>query len=212
MRATRSTVASAYDSNDRQPRQRNSLIKRWRICSYSTAARSGSASRNCSSPASASPVSAHFFLSLLMENATRSPAGDLALRRRLPLALQRERGPVVRRLPCLLPPHLDLRLAQRRRRARLLLAEQLPVELRHELARGFVVDLPETGDQARRARVHETARQPDQTFTADLLAESGLTCAQHQELGRQPQVVDVVEPQESVLGAALAVDQRQHQP
>src|SRR5262245_15071722 len=99
-----------------------------------------------------------------------------------PFALQSERGPVIRRLPLTLPPHLDLRRTQGRRRT-LTILEYLLVELRHQLRGGFVIDVPEADHNARRPCVHKTARQSHQSFAFDIFAEPRPAGAQHDQFG-----------------------------
>src|SRR5262245_64833293 len=134
---------------------------------------------------------------------------DLRLHRRpiaalSPFSLKRERGPVIRRLPLTLPPHLDLRRTQGRRRT-LTILEHLLVELRHQLRGGFVVDVPEADHHPRRPRVHKPARQSDQTFALDLLAEARLAGAQYDQIGGQIKVVDIVSAEKTNLCGATLV-------
>src|SRR5262249_23917489 len=77
-----------------------------------------------------------------------------------PLALQRESGPKIRRLPLRISPHFDLRRAERRRGSRALF-QQPPLKPRHHFRSGFVIDVPEADHDAGRAGVHKSARQTD---------------------------------------------------
>src|SRR5262249_34493644 len=89
-----------------------------------------------------------------------------------PLPLQDEPGPVIRVLPACLPRHRKLRLPQGRGRAELLRTQHALVETLHEVRCGCVVHTPETRHDARRACVHEGARESHETLPSDLLAES----------------------------------------
>ena len=126
-----------------------------------------------------------------------------------PLALQRERRPVIRRAPPDVARHLDLGRAQCSRRA-LLFLEHFFVEFRHQLGCPLVADAPQADHDPRGASVHETTGQADQTLSFDLLAETALTRAEHHDLGGQIQVVDVVGPEESVLRLTLLVECREN--
>src|SRR5713101_7607675 len=84
------------------------------------------------------------------------------------------------------------------------------IQARHQLRSRFVVNAPEAYHHASRARVQESASQADQPFASDLFAEPSLTRAQHHEIGRQLQVVDLVRAKKTILRRALLVDQRQH--
>src|SRR6266540_2619031 len=61
-----------------------------------------------------------------------------------------------------------------------------------------------------RAFLDKIARQPYQPLAFDLLAQSGLAGAQHHQLCRKFQVIDVLQPEKSILRLPLFVDQRQH--
>ena len=65
-------------------------------------------------------------------------------------------------------------------------------------------------NHARRAGVHEPARQTNQTFAFDLFAERSLTRTQHYEIGIELEIVDVVQTQETILRPALFVNEREH--
>src|SRR5687768_6234795 len=116
-----------------------------------------------------------------------------------PLSLNREGGPIVRRLPLLLTPHLDLCGAKRGGRA-LPILQHLLVETRHQLRRRLVAHVPQAHHDTRGAGVHEPSRKPDQPFTSDLFPETGLTRAQHNEFGRKSEVEDLVGAEEPILG------------
>lgn len=84
-------------------------------------------------------------------------------RSRPPVALQDEAGPVVRLAPAWIAGQLALRGAERGGRCKLLL-EHSAVEASHELGGRMIADLPEAGDDARHAGVHERACETDQAF------------------------------------------------
>src|SRR5580704_645595 len=85
-------------------------------------------------------------------------------------------------------------------------AQQAFVELAHERSDGAVADAPQAGQNLRTAGIHETARQSDEAFAANLFAERGLACAEHHQVGVQLQIVDFVKTQESILRIAVAID------
>ena len=91
-----------------------------------------------------------------------------------------------------------------------LLPEHRFVKAFHKLSRGPIVDLPETRNHARRTGVHEPARQSDESFAANLFSERRLTCAQHDEIRRQFQVIQIVESQKSILRLTFFIDERQN--
>ena len=119
-----------------------------------------------------------------------------------------EGRPVVGRLPCLLAPHLDLRGSKGGSGA-LPTLEHLLVKLRHQLRGRFVAYAPQAHHDPRRAGIHEPSRQPDQPFTSDLFAETGLTRAEDDELGWEREVEDLVGAEKTVLRIALLVHHRQ---
>ena len=91
-----------------------------------------------------------------------------------------------------------------------LLAQHAAVEPPHQLGRGTVVNLPQTGNHALGSRIHEAARQTNQTLATDFLAETGLTRAEYDQISGQFQVVNLMQPEETVLRFALTVHQREH--
>src|SRR5262249_6667380 len=135
--ATRLKVSSARSSGNEAPRHLKNLISIERSSSYSSPARSGSGSRRESSLANAVSVNAHI-VSLS------------------PLALKHERAPIKCRLPLLLFPHLDLRLAQRRRRAQTV-AQHSAIEPLHQFCCRHIVHLPEARHNACRAGIYKSA-------------------------------------------------------
>ena len=72
------------------------------------------------------------------------------------------------------------------------LSQHSTVKTFHEFSCRPVVYLPETRDYARRARVHESARQPDEAFAPDLFAERRLAGTQHHEISREFQIVEII--------------------
>src|SRR5215510_3178954 len=123
-----------------------------------------------------------------------------------PLALQREPGPEIRRLPLGIFRQRDLRGAQRRRRAQAIL-EHLAIEPGHQFRRSEVIERPQADNHARRAGVHKTTCQPDQSLAPDFLAQTSLAGAERNQLGREFQVEDFVSAQEPVLSRPLFVNQ-----
>ena len=91
-----------------------------------------------------------------------------------------------------------------------LLTEHCFVKTFHKLSRGPIVDLPQTRNHARRTGVHEPASQSDEPFAANFFSERRLTCAQHDEIRRQFQVIQIVESQKSILRLTFLIDERQH--
>src|ERR1043166_6979847 len=89
-------------------------------------------------------------------------------------------------------------MPQRSRRRHSLLKQRL-IKMLHQFSGGVVVNFPERRDHARGAGVHESASQTDQTFASDVFAKTSAARAQHDEVGGQVQVVDVVQTQKSVL-------------
>ena len=63
-----------------------------------------------------------------------------------------------------------------------------------------------------RAGVHEATGEPDQPFAANLASQRGFARAEHDQIGVQPERVDVVQPQEPVLRLTLGIVQREHEP
>ncbi len=90
------------------------------------------------------------------------------------------------------------------------LADHPRVERAHECDAGAVVDRPEARHDAPRAGVEERTREIRRALATDALADRRFADAQHDQIGRHVQVVDVVDAQEAVLGAAVLVVQRQH--
>src|SRR5215475_2393871 len=134
----------------------------------------------------------------------------LSSERLLPLSLERKGGPVVRRSPALIPPHRYLGGFERRRRTQSL-SQHAVVEPLHKIRRSPVVYQPQTRHHSRRPGVHKTARQSDQPLAFDLLTERRLAGRERHTVRPQPQVVDVIKPQKTVLRAALLIYQRKHQ-
>src|SRR5690606_31015885 len=59
-----------------------------------------------------------------------------------------------------------------------------------------------------RSGVHEALRQADETFAADLLAQAGIACAQHDDVGIELEPVDVVQPEVTRASPAVRVELR----
>jgi len=131
--------------------------------------------------------------------------------RLFPLPLYLESGPVIRVAPALLLPHFDLGGAQSSRR-REAIGFHRRIEGAHQRGGSRVGDFPQAGHHPAGAGIHEPPRQPNQTFAADLLTQTGLTSAQHDQVGRQVQVVDVLQFEKTVLWAAFLVDMEKTSP
>src|SRR6185369_298858 len=80
-----------------------------------------------------------------------------------PFTLQNEARPEIRRLPCVLLGHINLRSAQCRG-GFLPVGKHFFIELGHQRRGGGVVNFPETRDDASGACVHESARECHQTL------------------------------------------------
>src|SRR5215510_8665918 len=211
-RASRFNVSSANSSEINDPRHSKNLTSQPRNFSYFPPAVSGSGSNMARSFVKASGVSSHSFLgdcALSIRPQCRYALFGPVCHRSLPLALEHEPAPVKRRPPLRSFPHIDLRRAQGRRRSHSVL-QHPAVEPLHQLRGGRVMRLPQTRHHTRRSRVHKSARQPNQSFAFDFLAQAGLTRAQNDQLRRQSQIEDFVQPQEAVLRMSSLVHQRQH--
>src|SRR5262245_32882714 len=127
-----------------------------------------------------------------------------------PLALQDEGGPIKGLPPLFLFPDRQLSLAQRLGRAQRFGPEHSLIKSLHQFAGGPIVHLPQASNHTRRAGVHKPARQPYQPLALDLLAQAGLTGAQYHHIRRKFQVIDVLQPEKSVLLPSLFVDKRQY--
>src|SRR5262249_33382496 len=117
-----------------------------------------------------------------------------------PVTLQRECGPVIGRAPAFDLGQGDLGVSQRGGRS-FAASEHRLVEALHQLGGRAIVDLPQAGHDARNAGVHEPAREADQPFTCDVLPECGLARREHDQVGAELQVVNVVYTHEAVLRA-----------
>src|SRR6476659_1792015 len=102
----------------------------------------------------------------------RTAAFRALIERSIPLALERERGPVVRRRPEPALSKLFLGVAKGRGR-RQAPGEHGLVKTFHQLGRGAIRDLPEARADPRRPRVHEAPREPEKAFSAHFLSEGG---------------------------------------
>jgi hypothetical protein len=103
-----------------------------------------------------------------------------------------------------------LRFAERRSR-RFPTLQHSSVEPLHQVCCRSVVDLPQTGYDARRTRVHEPSCESDQTLSLDLLPDGRLTRAEHDKMRVELQIVDVFQLEKAVLWSSASIDQRQHQ-
>jgi len=99
--------------------------------------------------------------------------------------------------PARVAGHVDLGLAQGGGRVQLLL-DHVAIEPLHQDGGGPVVDAPQAGQHAGSPGVHEAAGQADETFAPDLLAEGGLAGGEDDQVRVELQIVDVVQPQESI--------------
>jgi len=129
----------------------------------------------------------------------------------IPVAREHEARPVERVPPALLAHELELRGSQRGGRLEPFLPHRL-IEPRHQLRRGFVVDLPEAREHQPRAGVHEATDEADQAFASDPLSHGAAAAAQHHEIHWQLHVVDVVQPHEPLAGRASLVEEGQNDP
>lgn len=86
------------------------------------------------------------------------------------------------------------------------------IEALHQIGRRRIINLPEARHYTRHAREHKPARQPDQTLASDFFAESGLAGAQDDQIGIEPQVVNFMQTQESILWLPGFIHEREYQP
>src|SRR5215213_6520093 len=127
-----------------------------------------------------------------------------------PWSLKHEAGPERRVAPAPLAADRKLGRAQGRGRGEMVVP-QGAIEADHELRGGAVLHPPEAGHHARRAGVEKAAGEADQPFAAHLPAERRAAAAEHDEVGVQPQAVDVAQVKEALLRPARRVDGRQGQ-
>src|SRR5215471_15735742 len=127
----------------------------------------------------------------------------------VPVTLEHEGGPVVRRGPELFGAEGRLGLPQGLGRPKALDQNRL-IEAVHELGRGPVGNPPEAGDDAWRSRVHEAAREAEEPLSTNVFAERGLAGRENDEVRGDLQPVDVARLQEAVDGPAVPVDHRQN--
>jgi hypothetical protein len=111
------------------------------------------------------------------EGSLADPSGQL-----FPLSMQHKSGPEVGRRPAFLSGQFKLGRPQSRPRRHTIFEHALIKKL-HQFGRRQIVDLPQTSDHARRAGVHKSARQPDQSLALDLFAKSRLARAEHDQIG-----------------------------
>src|SRR5438045_193279 len=193
-RATRLIVSSAKSraatAHARHSKNFTSLQRRF---SYFSPARSRSESKHASNLSKACCVRA---------GSSFDERALFIAKKLLPLALQDECGPVVRRLPTLLSEHFDLRRAQGCCR-RPTIFQHPGVEESHQLGCRRVVHSPHTRRDASRSRIHEAASQPYQTLSSNFLAESGVASAQDDQFRGQVKVVNVIQTQKTILGRAV---------
>ena len=97
------------------------------------------------------------------------------------------------------------------RRGRHPLLQHVRVEALHQLGGRLVVNLPQARHDARRARVHEAARKSHQTFAAHVIAERRAARAQHHQIYRGAQVIDVGQSDDAAHRAAVTVYERKQQ-
>src|SRR5262249_10990062 len=134
------------------------------------------------------------------------PSGHL-----FPLSKQYKSRPEVRRRPAFLSGHFKLSRPQSRPRWQTVFEHPLIKKL-HQFRRRQIVYSPQTCDHARRASIHKSAGQPDQSLALDLFAQSSLACAEHDQIGVELEVVDLMQSQKSVLWLSLPVKKREDQP
>src|SRR5215813_15065437 len=127
-------------------------------------------------------TAAHLLLSLA------APCGQL-----FPLPLQNKTGPEVGRRPAFLPGQFKLSRSQSRP-GRLTVFEHAPIKKLHQFGRSQIVDIPQTRDHAWRAGVHKSAGQPDQSLPLDLFTQSRLARAEHDQIGVELEVIDLMQP------------------
>src|SRR5262249_61176245 len=132
-------------------------------------------------------------------------------RRSLPLSKQHKSGPEVWRRPAFISGNVKLSRSQSRPCWQTVFEHPLIKQL-HQFSRGQIVDTPQTRDHARRAGVHKSAHEADQSLALDLFAQSRLASAEHDQIGVELEVVDLVQPQKSVLRFPLLVNKREDQP
>src|SRR5262249_5638785 len=113
--------------------------------------------------------------------------------RSLPLSVQHKTGPEVGRRPAFLSEHFKLSRSQSRPRRQAVFEHPLIKKL-HQFRRRQIVYIPQPRPHARRAGVHKSARQPDQPLALDLFAQSRLARAEHDQIGVELEVVDLVQP------------------
>src|SRR6476469_5081134 len=94
----------------------------------------------------------------------------LPVQKSAPLTLQHETGPIIRIVPAFGLRNTNLRRLQSLGRT-FPVSKHLFIELSHQCSRRSVVHFPETRDHAHSTRIHETARECDQTLPADLFAD-----------------------------------------
>src|SRR5262245_61301997 len=111
----------------------------------------------------------------------------------LPLSMQHKTGPEVGRRPAFLSGHFKLSCPQSRP-CRHAVFEHTLIKKLHQFRRRQIVDIPQTRDHTRRAGVHKSARQPDQSLALDLFAQPRLARAEHDQIGVELEVVDLMEP------------------
>src|SRR5262245_19800968 len=123
--------------------------------------------------------------------------------------MQHKTSPEVGRRPAFLSGQFKLSRSQSRP-SRQTVFEHALIKKLHQFRRRQIVYIPKTRDHARRAGVHKPSRQPYQPLAFDLFTQPGLAGAQHHQLRREFQIIDVLQPEESVLLMSLFVDQRQY--
>ena len=104
-------------------------------------------------------------------------------------------------------PHFNLRIPQGGSRSRAFRSEHLFVEPAHHSRSGAVIYFPETGDNPRGAGVHEATGQSHEPFPFDLLSHCRLTGAQDYKVGGKIEIVDFVQPKETILWPSRFIDE-----
>src|SRR5262245_44432699 len=111
-----------------------------------------------------------------------------------PVALKNKGAPAIRDGVRLRLPHFYLGGSERCGWAQSILKHSM-VKQFHQVGRGLVVYIPQTGHYSRRSGVHESARQTDQSFSGDILSQRGLAAAQDDQVCVESHVVNFVQPQ-----------------
>jgi hypothetical protein len=73
------------------------------------------------------------------------------------------------------------------------LPDQQRVEALHEFRGGSIFHVPETGGDSGGSGVKEPARESNQAFAANLLADRGTAAAEHHQVCIEIEIVDLVE-------------------